>query len=80
MVTASNYPPLPGDSFEQFLSSRRDPDGNTSIVSARRYADALHVDLHTLASQAHVHRCASKDAHHISPLHQFGIFAKLVAT
>ncbi|HTR07715.1 MAG TPA: hypothetical protein VMJ11_13935 [Paraburkholderia sp.] len=32
--------------------SPRDPDSNAPIVSARRYVDAPHIDLQTLASQA----------------------------
>lgn len=55
MVTDTNERPLPGTSFEQFMMSLRDPDSNAPIVSARRYVDALHIDLQTLASQAHVH-------------------------
>ncbi|RQS68134.1 DUF2384 domain-containing protein [Burkholderia sp. Bp8963] len=43
-------------SFEQFMSSLRDPDSPAPIVSARRFVDALHIDLQTLARQAHVHR------------------------
>jgi hypothetical protein len=56
MVTFTNERPLPGASFEQFMMSLRDPDSDAPIVSARRYVDALHIDLQTLASQAHVHR------------------------
>jgi hypothetical protein len=43
-------------SFDQFMTSLRDPDSPTPIVSARRFGEALHVDLQTLAQQAHVHR------------------------
>lgn len=43
-------------SFDQFMSSLRDPDSTAPIVSARRFVDALHIDLQTLARQAHVHR------------------------
>ncbi|CAG9252227.1 conserved hypothetical protein [Paraburkholderia unamae] len=56
MVAATNDRALPSASFEQFMMSLRDPDSNAPIVSARRYVDALHIDLQTLASQAHVHR------------------------
>lgn len=42
--------------FEQFMSSLRDPAFAAPIVSARRFSDALHIDLQTLAKQAGVHR------------------------
>ncbi len=34
----------------------RDPDSDAPVISARRFAQALHIDLQTLAQQAHVHR------------------------
>jgi len=43
-------------SFEEFMSSLRDPAFAAPIVSARRFSDALHIDLQTLAKQAGVHR------------------------
>ena len=43
-------------SFEQFMNSLRDPEVPGPIVSARRFSEALHIDLQTLANQAHVHR------------------------
>src|SRR5580700_7521234 len=48
--------PNAGASFDQFMASLRDPDSAAPIVSARRFGDALHIDLQTLAQQAHVHR------------------------
>ncbi|SAL81110.1 hypothetical protein AWB68_06030 [Caballeronia choica] len=45
-----------GSSFDQFIASLRDPDSPAPIVSARRFGEALHIDLQTLAQQAHVHR------------------------
>ena len=48
--------PSAGASFDQFMTSLRDPDSAAPIVSARRFGDALHIDLQTLAQQAHVHR------------------------
>ncbi|WP_454872962.1 DUF2384 domain-containing protein [Paraburkholderia xenovorans] len=56
MVTAKKDRPTPAASFEQFMMSLRDPDSDDPIVSARRYVDALHIDLQTLARQARVHR------------------------
>ncbi|HEV3106743.1 MAG TPA: DUF2384 domain-containing protein [Trinickia sp.] len=43
-------------SFEHFINSLRDPEFPAPIVSARRFSEALHIDLQTLANQAHVHR------------------------
>ncbi|CAB3807824.1 hypothetical protein LMG28614_06677 [Paraburkholderia ultramafica] len=48
--------PNAGGSFDQFMASLRDPDSPAPIVSARRFGEALHIDLQTLAQQAHVHR------------------------
>lgn len=48
--------PTVGGSFEQFMASLRDPDSPAPILSARRFGEALHIDLQTLAQQAHVHR------------------------
>jgi hypothetical protein len=45
-----------GASFDQFMNSLRDPAFEAPIVSARRFSDALHIDLQTLAKQAGVHR------------------------
>jgi DNA-binding phage protein len=45
-----------GESFEQFMNSLRDPAFAAPIVSARRFSDALHIDMQTLAKQAGVHR------------------------
>jgi hypothetical protein len=43
-------------SFDQFMASLRDPDNPAPILSARRFGEVLHIDLQTLAEQAHVHR------------------------
>jgi len=43
-------------SFDRFMASLRDPEDPAPIVSARRFGEALHIDLQTLAQQAHVHR------------------------
>lgn len=45
-----------GASFDQFMNSLRDPAFEAPIVSARRFSEALHIDLQTLAKQAGVHR------------------------
>ncbi|MBR8031880.1 DUF2384 domain-containing protein [Burkholderia vietnamiensis] len=46
-------PPL---NFDQFMASMRDSESVAPIVSVRRFAAALHIDMQTLARLAHVHR------------------------
>src|SRR5260370_25552948 len=46
----------PGASFDQFMDLLRDPELPAPVLSARRFGEALHIDLQTLAKQAHVHR------------------------
>ncbi|AIV67284.1 hypothetical protein X887_4884 [Burkholderia pseudomallei MSHR4375] len=46
-------PPL---NFDQFMASMRDSESVAPVVSARRFAAALHIDMQTLARLAHVHR------------------------
>lgn len=46
----------PSASFEQFMNSLKDPELPGPVVSARRFSEALRIDLQTLAKQAHVHR------------------------
>lgn len=48
--------PVEHRSFDAFLSSLRDPALGAPVVSPHRFSEALHVDLQTLALQAHVHR------------------------
>ena len=52
MVTTTNDCPPPQRQLRAVHVSPRDPDSNAPIVSARRYVDAPHIDLQTLASQA----------------------------
>lgn len=49
-----NSTPLRG--FDHFMASLREPESATPIISARRFATALHIDMQTLARLAHVHR------------------------
>ncbi|BCQ28723.1 DUF2384 domain-containing protein (plasmid) [Caballeronia sp. NK8] len=42
--------------FDRFMASLHDPEDPAPIVSARRFGEALRIDLQTLAQQAHVHR------------------------
>ncbi|MEB2610622.1 DUF2384 domain-containing protein [Burkholderia cenocepacia] len=52
-LTRDSTPPL---DFDQFLASLEDSESAAPIVSARRFAAALHIDMQTLALLAHVHR------------------------
>ncbi|KVN88687.1 hypothetical protein [Burkholderia ubonensis] len=51
-----DYDPTTSGGFDQFMESLRDRDSGSPIVSARRFATALHIDMQTLARLAHVHR------------------------
>ncbi|KVO18769.1 hypothetical protein WL51_29450 [Burkholderia ubonensis] len=51
-----DYDPTTSGGFDQFMESLRDRDSGAPIVSARRFAIALHIDMQTLARLAHVHR------------------------
>ncbi|WP_321928597.1 DUF2384 domain-containing protein [Burkholderia cenocepacia] len=44
--------------FAQFMASLREPTSIAPIISARRFAIALHIDMQTLARLPHVHRNA----------------------
>ncbi|MBR8249776.1 DUF2384 domain-containing protein [Burkholderia cenocepacia] len=52
-LVPNSTPPL---DFNQFMASLRDSESVAPIVSARRFAAALHIDMQTLARLAHVHR------------------------
>lgn len=49
-------PPMPGGTFQQFLEFLQEPGLPAPVLSPRRFCQALHIDLQTLAEQAHVHR------------------------
>ena len=48
--------PFAGSSFQQLIDYLREPDSPAPVLSPRRFSQALHIDLQTLAEQAHVHR------------------------
>jgi len=48
--------PAPSLTYEHFIEDLRDPDLPGPVVSPRRFSEALHIDLQTLAEQAGVHR------------------------
>ncbi|PAJ86372.1 DUF2384 domain-containing protein [Burkholderia ubonensis] len=52
-LARDSTPPL---DFDRFMASLRDSESAASIVSPRRFAAALHIDMQTLARLAHVHR------------------------
>lgn len=48
--------PFVGRSFGDLQAFLREPDLPAPLLSPRRFAQALHIDLQTLAEQARVHR------------------------
>lgn len=48
--------PFAGSSFQQLIDYLREPETPAPVLSPRRFSQALHIDLQTLAEQAHVHR------------------------
>lgn len=46
-----------GGTYEQFVDFLKDPETpEAPLLSPRRFCEAMHIDLQTLAEQAHVHR------------------------
>ena len=57
MASAATQDPVSADQgYKHFLDSLRDPEVGASVLSPRRFSEALNIDLRTLAEQAHVHR------------------------
>ena len=54
-MTALTLTPA-GKSFEGFLEGLRDSQMGAAVLSPYRFSEQLHLDLQTLAAQAHVHR------------------------
>lgn len=48
--------PFAGTTFEQLIDHLREPGVAGPLLSPRRFVQVLHIDLQTLAAQAHVHR------------------------
>jgi hypothetical protein len=48
--------PVLGSTYQHFIEFLKDPDAPAPLLSPRRFSQALHIDLQTLAEQAHVHR------------------------
>jgi hypothetical protein len=49
-------PPVLGGTFQHLLEFLKAPELPATVLSPRRFSQALHIDLQTLAEQAHVHR------------------------
>ena len=56
MTQATAAKPEPSLTYERFFEALHDPEVPGPVVSPRRFSEALHVDLQTLAEQAGVHR------------------------
>ena len=48
--------PASDHTYERFIEELRDPEVPGPVVSPRRFSEAMHIDLQTLAEQAGVHR------------------------
>ena len=49
-------PPVLGGTYQHFVEFLKDPDEPAPVLSPKRFSQAMHIDLQTLAEQAHVHR------------------------
>jgi hypothetical protein len=57
MEAESTSPPTEkGETFQSFVKFLQDPDLPATAISPKRFSEAIHTDLQTLANQAHVHR------------------------
>ena len=48
--------PVLGRTYQHFIEFLKDPDEPAPVLSPKRFSQAMHIDLQTLAEQAHVHR------------------------
>jgi hypothetical protein len=48
--------PVLGGTYQHFIEFLKDPDEPAPVLSPKRFSQAMHIDLQTLAEQAHVHR------------------------
>jgi hypothetical protein len=48
--------PMVGGTYQHFVDYLKDPETVAPVLSPKRFSQALHIDLQTLADQAHVHR------------------------
>ncbi len=54
--TAVLESPVLGGTFQHFVEFLREADTTAPVLSPKRFSQAMHIDLQTLAEQAHVHR------------------------
>jgi hypothetical protein len=45
-----------GGTFQHLVEFLKDPDTPAPVLSPKRFSQVMHIDLQTLAEQAHVHR------------------------
>ena len=48
--------PVLGATYQHFIEFLKDPAEPAPVLSPKRFSQAMHIDLQTLAEQAHVHR------------------------
>jgi hypothetical protein len=48
--------PVSGGTYQHLVEFLRDPEEPAPVLSPKRFSQAMHIDLQTLAEQAHVHR------------------------
>lgn len=68
---ATRTKPMLGATYDQFVEYLRDPDTPGPVLSPKRFSLALHIDLQTLAEQAHVHRNTMSRAPSSAGVQQF---------
>ncbi len=56
MAEAVVESPVLGRTYQHFVEFLKDPDTRAPVLSPKRFSQAMHIDLQTLAEQAHVHR------------------------
>ena len=56
MEAVVNAVSVPGGTFAHFVEFLREADTPAPVLSPKRFSQAMHIDLQTLAEQAHVHR------------------------
>lgn len=56
VTSVTDASPVLGKDYDQLVEYLRDPDTPGPVLSPKRFSQALHIDLQTLAEQAHVHR------------------------
>ena len=54
--SATVAPLVLGGTYQHFVEFLKDTDTLAPVLSPKRFSQAMHIDLQTLAEQAHVHR------------------------